>query len=565
MKLFLLVLAALCLCGYASAHLCTLLPATQRGGVHDGDFTKLIPGDPTCAAPTAPCNGKSTEEPVTTLHAGQTYDFTIQQNLNHYTVGNPGFIDAAISYVADPQSNDDFEVLPTTMVNDYPAFTEWTQTNFTISVPLDAVKTAAHAVIRFRYVSNKPTEPEAFYSCVDVKIDSASGAPAAPATDAAGVVVDDIGIDIDVDYDSGEEKYTMIGVTAVDGQNSSTLVVVDPYSGHISTIMELTGLNFRYGPSSSNYSMRGYVADSVAAVDREDGVYFLLYGFQEDKQTYNLLEYKYDTDTLESTGHAEYTVTVPCPILSISFDNSAQSLVGLGMQPIPNPDKDSHSSQQVVPLEISLKTGSDNLKAVVVGPAWTDTTNYVDFKDAAYDPKNKLLYGLLWHEDSADSLPFMLVRWNLGDQKGQLPVYWNGTDPSSDSAALPISHFYLDSSSSADEIVGFSPGVADEEGHVANPMWALYGYDLDTRSVTKHVAFKDDEINVAPVSWAGGVAGHNAEDKSLYAMIGHLDARTRTKSVIKRPFTMTAVEIVDGKANVLEELPYIHNLAQIVK
>jgi hypothetical protein len=561
------ITVVLCLASSSSAHLCTLLPTSQRGGVHDGDFTKLIPGDPTCAAPTAPCNGKPSEAPTFTMTAGKTYDFTIQQNLNHYVVGNPGFIDAAISYDSNPEANDDFYVFPTSQIDDYPAFTEWTQTNFTISVPLPEGNVSDHAVIRFRYVSNKPTEPEAFYSCVDVEIVGPSAANAvAPAPVSGDDAVSETAKDAVTD--AGQKPMfvdvELMGVLAIDGESGSEIVVVNAKTGEMDTVWTLENYNFRSSFTKlDDFESRDYIADDLAAITRS-GQYFLLHGYNVQSKDYDVLSYGFDPVTFDELGNVPRTFRLACdmPLMSLHFQRTTgvtTHLAGLGIQPIPNPDPNSGSTYQVVPLTIPIKDNDGDYPiAQVAGLPWNDTTHFVDFKDAQYDADTNKIYGLFWHEDSADTLPYTLVWWDL-DEPSTEPQYWQPD------GAPAISHFYVGSNSSEYELVGVSPGVADKDGYVKDPHWALYGFDLDARKIKELVNVDNDNLNVAPVSWAGGVGGHLADDESLYAMVGHLDAETATDSVIKRPKKMTAVVFKDNKAQTLAEMPYVHNLVQLTK
>jgi len=55
------------------------------------------------------------------------------------------------------------------------------QTNFTLTVVMPDVD-CAHAVLRVRYISNKPTEPLAFHQCADISIVKSNGTSAATAT-----------------------------------------------------------------------------------------------------------------------------------------------------------------------------------------------------------------------------------------------------------------------------------------------------------------------------------------------------------------------------------------------
>ena len=74
---------------------------------------------------TGPCGGMPSEEPNAVFTGGVSTPLFMQQNLNHYSVGSRGHLDWGMSLQADPQSEDDFEVLGT--ISDYDAYHQWTQ------------------------------------------------------------------------------------------------------------------------------------------------------------------------------------------------------------------------------------------------------------------------------------------------------------------------------------------------------------------------------------------------------------------------------------------------------
>ena len=99
----------------AAAHICLFGPATQRGGAPG----ELTPATHACFKANGPCGDMPPEEPNAEFPGGAVVPLTMQQNLNHYSVGSRGYIDWGVSLSADPQSDEDFEVLGS--ISDYDA------------------------------------------------------------------------------------------------------------------------------------------------------------------------------------------------------------------------------------------------------------------------------------------------------------------------------------------------------------------------------------------------------------------------------------------------------------
>ena len=150
----------------AAAHVCLLHPM-MRGGANVSD-----PGDDSCFQPNA-CT-RAQGAPTATLHAGAGAHVLLQQNLNHYNPGWPGYID--ISWGPSAAAGGPWQVL--SRVPDFWAHLQAAQTNFTVPVVIPAAPCAA-CVLRVRYIPHKPTEVE-FWSCADV-VSVTPAAPPAPA------------------------------------------------------------------------------------------------------------------------------------------------------------------------------------------------------------------------------------------------------------------------------------------------------------------------------------------------------------------------------------------------
>jgi len=151
-KLFFLVQSAF-------AHLCMLNPV-QRGGFNVSDA-----GDNTCFQPNGPCGKKPSGAAVSAFYTGSVVNLLVQQNLNHYNPGYPGFIEISFATGNNPKETD-FVVLKT--IVDYWPHMQAQQTNITIPVTMPNFS-CDPCVIRARYHPNKPTEP-IFHQCSDVKL-----------------------------------------------------------------------------------------------------------------------------------------------------------------------------------------------------------------------------------------------------------------------------------------------------------------------------------------------------------------------------------------------------------
>ncbi|OWF45935.1 uncharacterized protein LOC110456456 [Mizuhopecten yessoensis] len=141
-----------------NCHLCLISPR-QRG-----DMDISSPGSRSCNRNMAPCGGMSIERPSgKPLIGGQLIFLKWQQNVNHYEVGYPGYMDIRIANV----TGDDFMSL-LTFVPDVNMFTQNHQQNFTAISIIPQIP-CRHCIIIARYQSHKPGE-STFYQCADVRV-----------------------------------------------------------------------------------------------------------------------------------------------------------------------------------------------------------------------------------------------------------------------------------------------------------------------------------------------------------------------------------------------------------
>eukprot|EP01104_Vermistella_antarctica_P006153 TRINITY_DN1687_c0_g1_i1.p1 TRINITY_DN1687_c0_g1~~TRINITY_DN1687_c0_g1_i1.p1 ORF type:complete len:463 (-),score=104.79 TRINITY_DN1687_c0_g1_i1:120-1421(-) len=161
------------LVAHIHGHICFFDPP-QRG-----HFSVGVPGDGPCYRRTDYCGGVPLGNVTATYNAGGTIELFMQQNLNHFYVPKPGFLDVALSYDTVP-TNASWVTLD--RWDDLAGNDMVRQNNFTRSLLLPLNKTCTHCILRARYVSYNPDEVDPanntdaiFYQCADIAI-----APAPP-------------------------------------------------------------------------------------------------------------------------------------------------------------------------------------------------------------------------------------------------------------------------------------------------------------------------------------------------------------------------------------------------
>jgi hypothetical protein len=146
----------------AFGHICMIWP-TQRGG---WDVATGQPGSDACFQPQPACGTKPPPTgPKESLFTGTTVYVKLQQNLNHYNPGWPGFLDVAYAQGPNHSTDDDFNLL--SQFPDYWSHSQASQTNFSVPILIPSM-TCEWCTLRVRYHPNKPTEP-IFHNCGDVR------------------------------------------------------------------------------------------------------------------------------------------------------------------------------------------------------------------------------------------------------------------------------------------------------------------------------------------------------------------------------------------------------------
>eukprot|EP00047_Mylnosiga_fluctuans_P002063 m.223022 g.223022 ORF g.223022 m.223022 type:complete len:527 (-) comp10863_c0_seq1:43-1623(-) len=166
-----LLLAAML--GPAAAHVCLINPA-QRGLLNI-----TSPGDQSCARPQYPCGGQTPSAgpyPSFPRYSDGWFTTDVQENLNHYEVGYPGYIDLSWTSNLNPTNESDFTVIG--IISDTNFHQQAYQNNLTFWAQAPNIN-CAHCILRVRYISHKPEVPP-FYQCADVQFKTHSELPQRP-------------------------------------------------------------------------------------------------------------------------------------------------------------------------------------------------------------------------------------------------------------------------------------------------------------------------------------------------------------------------------------------------
>ncbi|XP_033641584.1 uncharacterized protein LOC117301664 [Asterias rubens] len=153
------------------AHICIISPR-QRG-----PFDISHPASSTCIRHGAPCGGMPPETPTVKYIGGTTILVKFQQNLNHYEIGYPGYMDVALAN----NTSDDAHFDIVAVFGDMDEHAQSHQRNYTLPLTLPDID-CPHCVLRTRYIAHKPGETP-FLQCSDITIQSSKS---------AGLVTEDI-------------------------------------------------------------------------------------------------------------------------------------------------------------------------------------------------------------------------------------------------------------------------------------------------------------------------------------------------------------------------------------
>ncbi len=372
------------------SHLCMLNP-NQRGG-----FNITGGGNSACFRYKSPCGGQPMGAPQYTIQSGVPYPIQFQQNLNHFSIGHPGYLELSFSPKADPQLEADFTVL--SAISDYYPYFQWTQTNFTKELVALLPKgfESEHSVIRVRYVPHKPSEP-IFHQCADVRVvkPSQSGLRRGSNSKSYAVglqfpsVTSNTNCALEViDTDSGKTVVHFDLPFALRGGSSPSL---STHSGKASLMKLHNQIQFQ--------SLLPSIVGVIATTDKQDTVYYMatsaslanldsvpniLVKVQLNEQVgFPLVSYVPVSNLPSSNSHIvwlEYNPKQPTKLVAVVLVPSTT---------------DRTTTFQVQNLDIV--TGQLSSDYVVRLPA---ESTFVDFLHATLDADNQILYMLRRDEDA---------------------------------------------------------------------------------------------------------------------------------------------------------------------
>jgi len=373
-----MALVAAMIAGEADAHICLLVPP-QRGG-----YNVTTPGNMACFWPEGPCGLLPAGDPVLKLVGGEGFSILLQQNLNHYNPGWPGYIDVAYAVGPNPKSGD-FKLLA--QISDYWPHLQAKQTNFSIPISVPNVD-CPHCVIRVRYHPNKPTEP-VFHNCADVSIVSSSAPPPT-----FGSVY-------------GMARYASFPQLPV-----ADLVQVD-YDGSLLPVVSSIGIRSEPGGRDPAPPNQYFVAQGLTAVDVDRQLIFYV-GFQSESDFTNDSRPSYLLTYNPQTG----TIAQPAPIKRPDPTSQWTALTALGpdfpgkvlvVELVgPNGQGSFHYQYRF------LSTSDGTVSAPQGRFPWDQT--YVNVFWADYDEGNKKLYILAGDENSLFDLNVRLYTADIPSQ-----------------------------------------------------------------------------------------------------------------------------------------------------
>ena len=135
-----------------------------------------IPGSDDCYRRTPYCGGIPAGPPTASFIAGEYVKVNVQQNLNHFWDGNPGYFEISISVTSNPSTDpQDWVVLD--KWSDFAANDMVSQMNFSRRILIPNVTCGSQCVLQVQYISNNADEVDPkdntnaiFYNCADIEV-----------------------------------------------------------------------------------------------------------------------------------------------------------------------------------------------------------------------------------------------------------------------------------------------------------------------------------------------------------------------------------------------------------
>ncbi|XP_072016886.1 uncharacterized protein [Amphiura filiformis] len=375
----------------SSGHICIIHPH-QRG---DMDISQ--PGSPTCAKHQGPCGGMPPETPKVDFVGGSTVFIRFQQNVNHYDIGFPGYMDISIA-----TSDDEKAVFNTQItIGDRYEFAQAHQQNYSVPINIPHIQ-CDRCVLRLRYITHKPGNAY-FYQCADIRINNSTEPKISLSKGRQDKGGPKIKMASELHYlnkrNVGNFSSTarLLGFAWNPERGGSSLTSIDPFTGlkyGEGGLYFSMGSGYQYGTPTPDAQSVPYVMDRIACFSREIPYSFMMEHHNGGLDSPPNKIIWIDLYAMEIAN--EYEVQIPdyVPVSSLDL---LQSTTFLAFQMEDDPAN---------PGNFTFKFATLTYMGVyqVLYKADKPETLYINFLWAVVDLTKQLYYVLIGNENS----PFVL-------------------------------------------------------------------------------------------------------------------------------------------------------------
>lgn len=395
------VLVLAYLAGTSSGHICIIDPQ-QRGPL---DISK--PGSHVCAKHDGPCGGMTPQTPKVNYVGGSTVFVRFQQNLNHYDIGFPGYIDISIATSDDVKAA--FHIEAT--IGDKYEYSQAHQHNYSIPINVPNIQ-CDHCVLRMRYITHKPGDMF-FYQCADISISKAPQGSNHNSTRLRQRPENEGDVQIqtvaNLQSPGNVSSAKLLGFAWNPERAGSSVISVDTFSGEKigkGGVPFGVGPGYQYGTPAPDAQSLRYVVDQVACYSREIPYVFMLEHHNGDLDSPPNKIIWLELYSMDIAG--EYEIQTP-DYLPISSLNPYQRTTFLAFQMEEDKTNLGNFTFKVATLDYmgvyALLYKADEPEAL-----------YVNFLWATVDLTKQLYYVLMGNENSPFELKSRIYTYDIGKQ-----------------------------------------------------------------------------------------------------------------------------------------------------
>jgi hypothetical protein len=486
-------------------HLCLYTPR-QRGPFFNGGAAQNE-----CFRPKAPCGGITFGGKIqATISTQQSFQILVQQNLNHYSIGNPGYLSVAISRKPEPTSQDDFVTLA--FVTDYYPFRQWTQTNYTISVDLPSDFGACdHCVVQLRYVPHKPTEP-IFHQCSDVTVVTHAIQQVQQQQQQQPIPMQKYTLDNNQTSSNGNFIHALWS----DIDDSVSLVQIDTETATITPVAPLKNFvmsdNFKVTWQSAPSGNKIRIMNNIVTADLASNRLFYLVNTDTK---FNNPDAFADHLLIVDAKSGEFRV-LPIgnnqPLSNLIYVASVKTLYAWSI------DTPSGAAWRL--FKIDAESGEIQRNSVATIQGDLSVGPYVNYLWSTFDSVNNRLITLARHEDEPLNLDQKLYIVDFNDKYNVTQVSLNSTKY----YAFSDMHFNAENNA---QLLTLSPGAAPALPVTATSKWSMVRIDLEQKTKPDNHPFTPGEqdfeylINTPFLQQLGGgiFRGLNQKDQVMYKIV----------------------------------------------